>query len=78
MVLLVDVLDLPGSLLNAIRPLIGQNPIFLIGTKIDLLPKRTDLDSVRDWLRDLAVARKLNVAEVRLVSNRKKTGKKRL
>ena len=34
-ILLADLLDLPGSLLNSIRPLIGMNPIVLVGTKAD-------------------------------------------
>ena len=73
-VLLVDLLDLPGSLLNSIRPLIGMNPILLIGTKADLLPKHTQLPEVLVWLRDCAVSKRLNVVDVHLVSNRNKTG----
>ena len=73
-ILLADLLDLPGSLLNSIRPLIGMNPIVLIGTKADLLPKHTPLPEVKAWLRDCAVSKRLNVVDVHLVSNRNKTG----
>ena len=38
--LVVDCLDVPGSLLSgrSLRALVGKNPVFLIGTRADLLP----------------------------------------
>ena len=38
--LVVDCLDVPGSLLSgkSLRSLVGKNPVFLIGTRADLLP----------------------------------------
>jgi len=74
-VLLVDLLDLPGSFLNALRPLIGGNPIFLVGTKLDLLPKSTKIKPVEEWLHEMARERKLNVIDVHLISNRTTQGK---
>ena len=41
MVLLVDLLDVSGTLVSRIRDVIGSNPIILVGTKMDLLPKDT-------------------------------------
>ena len=73
-VLLVDILDLPGSFLMSIRPLIGNNPVVLIGTKGDLLPSWASFLDVKEWLRQCALERKLNVIDTHLVSNRKKTG----
>ena len=42
-VLLVDVTDVTGSFLPRVRDLVGGNPIILVGTKADLLPKGTEL-----------------------------------
>lgn len=42
--LVVDCLDVPGSLLSgkSLRSLVGKNPVFLIGTRADLLPGFSD------------------------------------
>lgn len=75
MVLLVDLLDLPGSFLNGIRDLVGRNPVVLIGTKLDLLPKGTRPRPVLDLLTGLADARRLTIAASHLVSSRTGKGK---
>lgn len=48
--LLVDLTDVGGTLLPRVRELIGGNPVLLIGTKADLLPRGTDTERVREWL----------------------------
>ncbi|KAI3905248.1 hypothetical protein MKX01_017494 [Papaver californicum] len=45
---LVDIVDFNGSFLAHIRDLAGANPIVLVITKVDLLPKGTDLNCGRD------------------------------
>lgn len=69
---LVDMADVSGSFLTRIRSLVGRNPLILVGTKADLLPKGTDAELVRQWLLQLAEAHSLNVIDVHLVSS--KTG----
>lgn len=74
MVLLVDLLDIPGSFLNTIRNIIGQNPIILIGTKFDLLPKNTDPKNIIEWLGDYADSKKLTVLDIKIISSKKNIG----
>ena len=71
-VLLVDLLDVSGSLLGKIRDIVGRNPIILVGTKADLLPTGCDSYSVEEWLASSASFKRLTVCGVYLVSS--KTG----
>lgn len=66
-VLLVDVVDVSGSFLPRVRDLIAGNPILLVGTKADLLPRGTDADRVLRWMAGVLAAR-LNVIGVHLLS----------
>ena len=42
----------------------------LISMQVDLLPKGTDPREVENWLRDMALARKLNIVHTTTVSSR--------
>ena len=64
-VLLVDLSDVSGSFLPRVRDLIGPNPVLLIGTKADLLPKGTEQDKVLEWMACVLAAR-LNVLDAQL------------
>ena len=66
-VLLVDVVDVSGSFLPRVRDLIAGNPILLVGTKADLLPRGTDAERVLRWMAGVLAAR-LNVIGVHLLS----------
>ena len=68
-VMLVDVTDVTGTFLPRVRDLIGGNPIILVGTKVDLLPKGTDPEAVLAWLYD-RLSPRLNVIDAHLVSAR--------
>ena len=68
-VLLVDMTDVTGSFLPRLRDLVAGNPVFLVGTKADLLPARTDVSEVGHWMADVLGSR-LNVIEAHLVSAR--------
>ena len=69
-VMVIDVLDASGSFLNRIRNLVGRNPIIVIATKLDLLPKGTNEVAVRAWLHDLVKFKKLNCLSTHLISNK--------
>uniref|UniRef100_A0A6J0PS42 NO-associated protein 1, chloroplastic/mitochondrial-like n=1 Tax=Elaeis guineensis var. tenera TaxID=51953 RepID=A0A6J0PS42_ELAGV len=56
---LVDIIDFNGSFLARIRDLAGANPIILVITKIDLLPKGTDLNCIGDWVVEATTKKKL-------------------
>ena len=67
--LLVDGSDFAGSFLNRVRDLVGGNPIVLVVTKADLLPRGTRPDRMREWVWEEVERRRLTPAEVYLVSS---------
>jgi nitric-oxide synthase, plant len=86
--LIVDVLDVPGSLLGGrVRSLVGRNPVFLVGTRADLLPRtmvgrgpgapsgsRPGPRALAAWLADAAARRGLNVAGAAACSSKSGDG----
>ena len=71
----VDVTDFHGSFLNRVRDVVGANPILLVLTKVDLLPRGTDLDALREWAaNEVTVKRRLTLAGVVCVSSRRGVG----
>ncbi|KAG0477665.1 hypothetical protein HPP92_012384 [Vanilla planifolia] len=71
---LVDIVDFNGSFLARIRDLAGANPIILVVTKVDLLPKGTDVNCVGDWVVEATMKKKLNVISVHLTSSKSLVG----
>ncbi|GJZ42242.1 NO-associated protein 1, chloroplastic/mitochondrial [Tanacetum coccineum] len=71
---LVDIVDFNGSFLAHVRDLAGANPIILVVTKVDLLPKGTDFNCVGDWVVDATMRKKLNVLSVHLTSSKSLVG----
>ncbi|GFQ08299.1 no-associated protein 1 chloroplastic/mitochondrial [Phtheirospermum japonicum] len=71
---LVDIVDFNGSFLARIRDLAGANPIILVVTKVDLLPKGTDFNCVGDWVVEATMKKKLNVLSVHLTSSKSLVG----
>lgn len=74
-ILLVDLLDIPGSFLNSIRDLVGKNPVILVGTKFDLLPKGTNAGAMMEFLRSLVESRNITILSSHLVSSKTGQGK---
>uniref|UniRef100_A0A453MQB1 CP-type G domain-containing protein n=2 Tax=Aegilops tauschii subsp. strangulata TaxID=200361 RepID=A0A453MQB1_AEGTS len=71
---LVDIVDFNGSFLSRIRDFAGANPIVLVITKVDLLPRDTDLNCIGDWVVESVVRKKLNVLSVHLTSSKSLVG----
>ncbi|KAL9258311.1 NO-associated protein 1, chloroplastic/mitochondrial-like protein [Drosera capensis] len=71
---LVDIVDFSGSFLSHVRDLVGSNPIILVITKVDLLPKGTDLNCIGDWVVEATVKKRLNVLSVHLTSSKSAVG----
>ncbi|XP_043715900.1 NO-associated protein 1, chloroplastic/mitochondrial isoform X2 [Telopea speciosissima] len=71
---LVDIVDFNGSFLTRIRDLAGANPIILVVTKVDLLPKGTNLNCIGDWVVEATMKKKLNVLSVHLTSSKSLVG----
>ncbi|XP_030473360.2 NO-associated protein 1, chloroplastic/mitochondrial isoform X2 [Syzygium oleosum] len=71
---LVDIVDFNGSFLSRVRDLVGANPIILVVTKVDLLPRGSDLNCIGDWVVEATTKRKLNVLSVHLTSSKSLIG----
>ncbi|KAL2545494.1 CP-type G domain-containing protein [Forsythia ovata] len=54
-----DTVDFNGSFLAHVRDLAGANPMILVVTKVDLLPKRTALNCVGDWVVEATMKKRL-------------------
>ncbi|KAE8720184.1 NO-associated protein 1 [Hibiscus syriacus] len=71
---LVDIVDFNGSFLSRVRDLAGANPIILVVTKVDLLPKGTDFNCVGDWVVEATTKKQLTVLSVHLTSSKSLVG----
>src|SRR5699024_2954832 len=52
----------------------GNNPILLVGNKLDLLPKSTNQRKIIHWLRRMANESNISVADALLISSTKGYG----
>ena len=68
---IVDIFDFNGSWLPGIHRFIGNNDCLLIGNKIDLLPKSTNKNRMKNWLMHEARKLGLKPVDVILVSAEK-------
>jgi ribosome biogenesis GTPase YqeH len=73
-VMVVDIFDFQGSWLRGLPRFIGNNPVILVGNKVDLLPKNINLNRVRNWMQHEAKELGLRPADVVLVSAAKGVG----
>ncbi|MGE5702691.1 MAG: ribosome biogenesis GTPase YqeH [Clostridia bacterium] len=73
-VMVVDVFDFHGSWLRGLPRFVGNNPILLVGNKVDLLPRNINLNRVRNWIQHEAKERGLRSEDVLLVSAHKGMG----
>lgn len=64
----IDLFDVDGTLLKSLHRIVGNNPIILVGNKVDLLPKSTNKRRLKDWLLRSAKEANLKVSDVFLVS----------
>lgn len=68
---IVDIFDFNGSWLPGIHRFIGSNDCLLVGNKIDLLPKSTNKDRLKNWLMHEARSLGLKPVDIILVSAEK-------
>lgn len=71
---IVDLFDVSGSLVKSLPRLVGDNPIILVGNKVDLLPKSTNRNKLTSWLRSQAKRAGIKVLDVYLISSIKGHG----
>ncbi|MGP4061636.1 ribosome biogenesis GTPase YqeH [Halobacillus sp. H74] len=71
---LVDIFDFNGSFISGLKRLTGNNPVVLVGNKMDVLPKSVNPGKVKHWLRRSAKENGLDVEDVFLISAEKNQG----
>lgn len=71
---LIDIFDVNGSLINCLPRITGDNPIILVGNKLDLLPKSINKRKLSNWLRSQAKEAGIKVLDVFLISSAKGHG----
>ncbi|MNW25197.1 GTP-binding protein Der [compost metagenome] len=75
---IVDLFDFEGSLISGLQRFVGSNPVILAVNKIDLLPKVTNWNKVRNWVQKQAKEQGLRTSEIVLCSAKKNQGFDRL
>lgn len=75
---IVDLFDFHGSVISGLQRFIGTNPVLLAVNKIDLLPKVTNWNKVRNWVQKEAKDLGLKVEDVVLCSAKQSSGFDRL
>lgn len=71
---LIDIFDVDGTLLSNLPRITGDNPILLVGNKLDLLPKSTNENKLKQWLRHEASQLGIKIKDVVLISSVKGKG----
>ncbi|MDH6365228.1 ribosome biogenesis GTPase YqeH [Enterococcus sp. PF1-24] len=67
----IDIFDFNGSLIPGLHRFIGDNPLLLVGNKMDVLPKSLKKGKLTQWLKERAFEAGLRPQEVLLTSARK-------
>lgn len=75
---IVDIFDFTGSWLPGLQRFVGNNPILLVGNKVDLLPKSVKHQKVVQWMKETANELGLKPMDVHLISAEKGIGIKEL
>lgn len=70
----IDIFDVDGTLLKNLQRIVGNNPILLVGNKVDLLPKSTNKGKLKNWMLKTAKDAGLKVVDVYLISSVKNIG----
>ena len=71
---LVDIFDFNGSFISGLKRHTGNNPVILVGNKMDVLPKSVNPGKVKLWLKKAAKEQGLSVKDVFLISAEKNQG----
>jgi ribosome biogenesis GTPase YqeH len=71
---IVDLFDFQGSLISGLQRFVGNNPVLLVVNKIDLLPRVTNWNRLRNWVQKQARENGLKVVDVLLCSAKRGTG----
>ncbi|AZP92475.1 ribosome biogenesis GTPase YqeH [Enterococcus mundtii] len=67
----VDIFDFNGSLIPGLHRFVGNNPVLLVGNKVDILPKSLKKSKMIQWMNERAYEAGLRPVEVLLTSAKK-------
>ncbi|OEH93671.1 ribosome biogenesis GTPase YqeH [Bacillus solimangrovi] len=70
----VDIFDFNGSWLPGLHRFAGNNPVLLVGNKLDLLPKSVNHNRLMNWMKQSAKELGLKPVDVALISAAKGHG----
>ncbi|MDN6640524.1 MAG: ribosome biogenesis GTPase YqeH [Tetragenococcus sp.] len=67
----VDIFDFNGSLVPGLHRFVGDNPVLLVGNKVDVLPKSLKKTKLKQWMKEQAHQEGLRPVDVLLTSAQK-------
>lgn len=67
----VDIFDFNGSLIPGLHRFVGDNPVLLVGNKVDILPKSLKKSKMKQWMKERAHEAGLRPVDVLLTSAKK-------
>lgn len=67
----VDIFDFNGSLIPGLHRFVGDNPVLLVGNKVDILPKSLKKSKMTQWMKERAYEVGLRPVDVLLTSAKK-------
>lgn len=67
----VDIFDFNGSLIPGLHRFVGDNPVLLVGNKVDILPKSLKKSKLTQWMKERAHEAGLRPVDVLLTSAKK-------
>lgn len=67
----IDIFDFNGSLIPGLHRFVGNNPVLLVGNKVDILPKSLKRGKLTQWMRERAHEAGLRPIDVYLTSGKK-------
>ncbi len=71
---IVDLFDFEGSMISGLQRFVGRNEVLLVVNKIDLLPRVTNWNRLRNWVQRMAKENGLRVSGIVLCSAKKGIG----
>jgi ribosome biogenesis GTPase YqeH len=71
---IVDLFDFEGSMISGLQRFVGNNEVLLVVNKIDLLPRVTNWNRLRNWVQRQAKENGLKTADIVLTSAKRGSG----
>ncbi len=68
---MIDIFDFNGSWFPGLHRFVGNNPILLVGNKVDLLPKSTNRNKIIQWMKGQAKEFGLKPIDISLSAQQK-------